>query len=238
MVKTHPIRCQQCSGTSIRLDNLRPTTADVPTWRWIVVHTRHLDALDAAAARELTAALTEAAAAMEHSANGTSAPTAPRSIVQGSKGDPLATQTEGGIVPHLPGHHHRSWMPARSDPWIGFPSLATLRSGHTIRLEDEMQDGHYLLRAELPGIDPAKDVDITVREGQLIIKAERSEKKESKGRSEFSYGSFIRSVTLPAGANEDDIKATYDKGILTVDVTVPEQAAAAAAEKHIAVQGS
>lgn len=139
-------------------------------------------------------------------------------------------------MPHLPGHHHRSWMPDWSDLWTGFPSLATLRSGHMIRLEDEMQDGHYLLRAELPGIDPAKDVDITVREGQLIIKAERSEKKESKGRSEFSYGSFTRSVTLPAGANEDDIKATYDKGILTVDVAVPEQAAAAAAEKHIAVQ--
>jgi HSP20 family molecular chaperone IbpA len=41
---------------------------------------------------------------------------------------------------------------------------------------------------------------------------------------------------LPAGANEDDIKATYDKGILTVDVALPEQRAAAAAEKHIAVQ--
>ena len=98
-----------------------------------------------------------------------------------------------------------------------------------------MQDGHYLLRAEVPGIDPAKDVDITVQNGQLTIKAERSEKKEAKGRSEFSYGSFVRTVTLPAGANEDDIKATYDKGILTVDVAVSKQAAAAA-EKHIAVQ--
>jgi HSP20 family protein len=142
-------------------------------------------------------------------------------------------------VPNLPArHHHRSWMPDWSDLWTGFPSLATLRSGHMIRLEDDMQAGHYLLRAELPGIDPAKDVDITVRDGQLTIKAERSEKKENKGRSEFSYGSFTRSVTLPPGANEDDIKATYDKGILIVDVAIPEQAAAAAAEKHIAVQAS
>jgi HSP20 family protein len=142
-------------------------------------------------------------------------------------------------VPNLPAHHHhRSWMPDWSDLWAGFPLMSTLRSGQMIRLEDDMQDGHYVLRAELPGIDPAKDVDITVRDGQLTIKAERSEKKESKGRSEFSYGSFTRSVTLPAGADEDDIKATYDKGILTVDVAVPEQAAAAAAEKHIAVQAS
>jgi len=143
-------------------------------------------------------------------------------------------------VPRQP----RSWLPDWSDfwsdLWTGFPSLAAMRQGHLIRLEDEVQDGHYVLRAELPGIDPAKDVDITVRDGQLTIKAERSEKKETKGRSEFSYGSFTRSVTLPAGANEDDIKATYDKGILIVDVAVPEQAAAAAAaaEKHITVQAA
>ena len=132
----------------------------------------------------------------------------------------------------------RSWLPAWSDfwsdLWTGFPSLAAMRQGHLIRLEDEVQDGHYVLRAELPGIDPAKDVDITVSNGQLTIKAERSEKKETKGRSEFSYGSFTRSVTLPAGANEEDIKASYDKGILTVDVAVPEQAAPV--EKHITVQ--
>ncbi len=101
-----------------------------------------------------------------------------------------------------------------------------------MRLEDEIQDGHYVVRAEIPGIDPAKDIDIMVRDGQLTIKAERTEKKESKGRSEFRYGSFGRLVTLPAGANEDDIKATYDKGILTVSVAVPEQAAPA--DKHIA----
>jgi HSP20 family protein len=132
----------------------------------------------------------------------------------------------------------RSWLPDWSNLWTGFPSLAALHPGHLIRLEDEMEGGHYLLRAELPGIDPAKDVDITVRDGELTIKAERSEKKEAKGRSEFSYGLFTRSVTLPAGANEEDIKASYDKGILTVDVAVPKQAAAAAAEKHIAVQAA
>ncbi len=104
---------------------------------------------------------------------------------------------------------------------------------HAIRLEDEMEDGHYVVRAELPGIDPAKDVDITVRDGRLTIKAERSEKKESKGRSEFSYGSFVRSATLPAGANEEDIKATYDKGILTVSVAVAEPKTA---EKRIEIQ--
>ena len=104
---------------------------------------------------------------------------------------------------------------------------------HPIRLEDEIENGQYLVRAEIPGIDPAKDVDITVHDGQLTIKAERTEKKETNGRSEFSYGSFVRSISLPAGAKEDDIKATYDKGILTVSVPVPETAPA---EKRIQVQ--
>lgn len=121
-----------------------------------------------------------------------------------------------------------------SDMWTGFPSWATLGQSHPMRLEDEMADGHYLLRAEMPGVDPAKDVDITVSNGVLTIKAERSERKETKRRSEFSYGSFVRSITLPAGADENDIQASYDKGILTVDVAVP--AKAAPAEKHISVQ--
>lgn len=129
----------------------------------------------------------------------------------------------------------RSWLPDLSELFTGFPSWFGSRpplEGHLIRLEDEIEDGHYVVRAELPGIDPAKDVDITVHNGRLTIKAERSEKKESKGRSEFSYGSFVRSVTLPAGADEDGITATYDKGILTVSVKVEE---AKPAEKRIEV---
>ena len=131
----------------------------------------------------------------------------------------------------------RSWLPDWSELFTGFPSWMGVRphlESHLIRLEDEMEDGHYVVRAELPGIDPAKDVKIIVHNGRLTITAERSEKKESKGRSEFSYGSFTRSVTLPAGTNEDDVKATYDKGILTVSVAVSEQAAPA--EKIIPVQ--
>ncbi len=119
----------------------------------------------------------------------------------------------------------RSFLPAISELFSDFPSwmgLHPMFKSHVIRLEDEMEDGHYVVRAELPGIDPAKDLDITVGDGRLTIKAERTEKKESKGRSEFSYGSFVRSVTLPPGADEDDITATYDKGILTVSVKVAE----------------
>ena len=128
-----------------------------------------------------------------------------------------------------------SLLPELTDLFAGFPSFAGIRpmfDTRLMRLEDEMTDGRYEVRAEMPGIDPAKDVDITIRDGQLTIKAERSEKKDFDGRSEFSYGSFIRTVSLPAGADEDDIKATYDKGILRVSVGVSEPASA---EKHVQV---
>ena len=61
-----------------------------------------------------------------------------------------------------------------------------------------------------------------MRDGQLTIKAERTRTSESNGHSEFSYGSFVRTVPLPAGANEDDINATYDRGILTVSVPLSD----------------
>lgn len=128
-----------------------------------------------------------------------------------------------------------SLFPEFSDFFAAFPSFAGLRpmfDPRLMRLEDEMKDDRYEVRAEMPGIDPAKDVDITVRNGQLTIKAERSEKKDFDGRSEFSYGSFVRAVSLPAGADEDDIKATYDKGILTVSVGISEPANA---EKRVQV---
>jgi HSP20 family molecular chaperone IbpA len=132
----------------------------------------------------------------------------------------------------------RSWLSELSDFFTGFPSWTGARpvfgQGHLIRLEDEVTEGHYLVRAELPGVDPAKDVDITVSNGQLTIKAERSEKKEVNGHSEFSYGTFVRTLTLPAGADEDKIKASYDKGILTVDVAVPKEPAPT--EKRVPIE--
>ncbi len=119
----------------------------------------------------------------------------------------------------------RSLFPEIAELFAGFPSFANMRpvfDTRLMRLEDEMtKEGRYEVRAEIPGIDPAEDVDITVHDGRLTIKAERTERTESNGRSEFSYGSFARTVSLPPGSDEDDIKATYDKGILTVSVGVP-----------------
>ncbi|HEX9176360.1 Hsp20/alpha crystallin family protein [Mycobacterium sp.] len=140
---------------------------------------------------------------------------------------------------NLERRQQRSLFPELADLFAGFPSFANVRpvfDARLMRLEDEMtKDGRYEVRAEIPGVDPAKDVDITVHDGRLTIKAERTEKSESGGRSEFSYGSFERTVTLPQGADEDDIKATYDKGILTVSVGVSEPKKT---EKKIEIESS
>ena len=134
----------------------------------------------------------------------------------------------------------RSLIPELSEFFGGFPAFAGLLplfDTHLVRVEDAVKDGRYELRAELPGIDAAKDVDVTVRDGQLTIKAERSKESRTNGRSEFIYGSFARSISLPVGADEDDITATYDKGILTVSVLIPETETEHS-EKRIEVQAA
>ena len=98
--------------------------------------------------------------------------------------------------------------------------------GGLIRIEDSLAGGEYVLRAELPGLDPEKDVNITVLDGVLRIHAERREEAQTRSRSEFRYGMLQRALRLPAGAEEDKITATYEKGMLTVHVPVSDKTAA------------
>lgn len=120
-------------------------------------------------------------------------------------------------------HPIQSLLPDVSDFFAGFPALGSMRpSSNLIRIEDELTDDKYVVRAELPGIDPKKDVEVTVRDGMLTLKAERTVEEKSDTRSEFTYGSFIRSMPLPNGFEEDKVKADYDKGILTVTVPLSE----------------
>ena len=95
---------------------------------------------------------------------------------------------------------------------------------------DEYRDGQtQVIRAELPGIDPDKDVELTVSDGMLRIDAERrvEEDTEDKGyiRHELRYGRFTRVLPLPDGATESDISANYTNGILEIRVPVAEQPA-------------
>jgi len=91
---------------------------------------------------------------------------------------------------------------------------------HMARIEDFRDDGNYVLRAELPGMDPEKDIQIQVQGNELSIAAERTMEKHDTAHSEFSYGKFARTVRLPAGALPDEISAAYEAGILEVKVPV------------------
>src|SRR5215469_5822129 len=106
-------------------------------------------------------------------------------------------------------------------PW----TLLRPVSGHPVRVEDFVRDGRYVIRAELPGIDPEKDLEVQVAGGVLTINAERREEFTVARRSEFHYGSFSRSVALPAGADERHIEAIYGRGILEVTVKLAEDTA-------------
>ena len=105
--------------------------------------------------------------------------------------------------------------------WFEEPFL-TLRPylGQAIRIEDYTEDGQYVVRAEIAGIDPAKDLEVSVGAGYLVIRAERSASTEGKHRSEFRYGSFSRTIELPPGADADGVAAEYSGGILTIKVPV------------------
>lgn len=85
-------------------------------------------------------------------------------------------------------------------------------------VEGSMADGRYVVRAELPGFDLEKDIEVTVGPGYLTIKAEQAEKSGGMHPSEFSYGSLTRTVPLPAEADSDDVTTGCDHGILTVSI--------------------
>jgi HSP20 family protein len=94
-----------------------------------------------------------------------------------------------------------------------------------LRVEEFREGDSVVVRAELPGIDPDKDVEVTVSDGVLHISAHREERSEHKDehsyRSEFRYGSFSREVPLPTGVDESQIKASYTDGVLEVRAPVP-----------------
>ena len=105
-----------------------------------------------------------------------------------------------------------------------------------VRIEEVAEEDKYVLRAELPGFDPEKGVHVSARNGLLTITAEREARTEAKGRSEFRYGSFSRTVSLPRGAEAEKIAATYHDGIL--EVTVPLAKTEAGGQVEIPVKAN
>ncbi len=95
-------------------------------------------------------------------------------------------------------------------------------------LVDIIEDNNeYLVKAELPELKK-EEVKVNVENGQLTISGERKSEKEEKGkkfhRIERSYGSFLRSFTLPESVNADTVSAEFKDGVLSVHLPKDEKA--------------
>ncbi len=84
----------------------------------------------------------------------------------------------------------------------------------------------FTIKAEIPGIDP-KEIDISVNNNTLLIKGEKKEEKEEKGknfyRMERRYGSFSRSIDLPASVDTNKVSAEYKNGVLEINLQKKEE---------------
>jgi HSP20 family protein len=87
-------------------------------------------------------------------------------------------------------------------------------------------DDHYVLTADLPGVDPGS-VDVNVDNGNLTISAHRSARSENGVQwlaNERFFGSYRRQLSLGEGIDASAISATYENGVLTVIIPLAERA--------------
>ena len=88
------------------------------------------------------------------------------------------------------------------------------------------EEDKFVIKAEVPDVDK-KDIEITIEDNVLTIKGEkkfeREEKKENYLRAERYYGAFRRSFTLPATVDKENVKASLDKGVLTIEIPKKEE---------------
>jgi HSP20 family protein len=87
------------------------------------------------------------------------------------------------------------------------------------KIEIQDNEKNFIVCAEIPGMSE-KDVQVSLRDNQLIIEGERKSERESEEngtyRSEFSYGSFYRTIPLRDEVKADSVKATYKDGLLRI----------------------
>lgn len=105
------------------------------------------------------------------------------------------------------------------------------------RMDVTERDSEIEITAELPGLEE-KDVEVTLSDNVLTVKGEKKEEREEKTAQrhmvERSYGTFSRSVELPAGIDPATITATMEKGVLRLTMPKPTQSNA----RKIEVKGA
>jgi HSP20 family protein len=127
------------------------------------------------------------------------------------------------------------------DFWHRYPSLwlETAAHGSVVpRLDESEDEKAFHVDVELPGMDE-KDVEITLSDGELIIRGEKKQEEEEKGKDyyrERSFGAFCRRLPLPGAVDEAKIAASFRNGVLTVDLPKSEEALKKV--KHIEVKAA
>lgn len=106
--------------------------------------------------------------------------------------------------------------------WLDDPDLRPLTAAPQIRVEDFVEDRTYVVRADIPGVDPDQDLHVNVDNGRLVVHGERREEEREKYRHEVRYGSFTRTLPLPSGIDVEDITAEYRDGVLEVRFPLDE----------------
>jgi HSP20 family protein len=130
------------------------------------------------------------------------------------------------------------WSPARKfhfhhDPDAPFPGFfndaideaAQRGSAWLPAAEGRLDDGTYIIRLAMPGVDP-KDVEVSWMENVLTVKGERKADQDTTGTGyffrELAYGAFQRSFELPEGIDVAHVEAKYANGMLEVRVPAPQ----------------
>jgi HSP20 family protein len=92
------------------------------------------------------------------------------------------------------------------------------------RIETSRQDNDFVVRLDLPGVDP-KDIEVRAEGNLLTITGERKTEEKNSDYQETYYGKFERTLALPQGVEADKIGAHYQHGVLEIRVPIPAQLA-------------
>jgi len=114
-----------------------------------------------------------------------------------------------------------------NDPFSSEDNSNIVTSQWRPAVDIKEEENRFLIQADVPGVDP-KDIEITMENGVLTIRGERSDetKKEGEGytRVERVRGSFYRRFSLPDTADADHIEAQGKNGVLEVVIPKKEKA--------------
>jgi HSP20 family protein len=132
-------------------------------------------------------------------------------------------------------------MLMRTDPFRDFDRLSQAMFGTNSRpaampMDAYRQDSKFVVSVDLPGVD-ADSIDLTVEQNVLTIHAERRGPADSDAErivAERSYGTYSRQLFLGETLDVDQLTASYEAGVLTIEIPVAEQAK----PRKIAINGT